>query len=246
MNYYERHLGDYAKDTALLSQGQVGAYDLLLDYYYATEKPLPLDAADLHKITRATTPAERANTAKVLAHFFTKTDAGYLKGRVEEEIERYRAKSTKAAASANARWNAVPKQSKRNANAYANALPTDSKRIAAALPSQCVGNAHQSPEEQLPFPNGNGAEPVGDPVKRLFDAGVKLLVDAGQAELPARSFIGKLRKQYDVPVVLEAVLAAETEQPSDPAAWLVKACAFRAKAGAAPTMRTMPAGSSWK
>ena len=41
MNYYNRHLGDYAKDTRHLTMLEHGAYCLLLDYYYATEKPIP-------------------------------------------------------------------------------------------------------------------------------------------------------------------------------------------------------------
>ena len=39
-NYYKRHLGDYAmKDTRHPSL-EHGAYCLLLDYYYSTEKPI--------------------------------------------------------------------------------------------------------------------------------------------------------------------------------------------------------------
>ena len=38
MNYYERHLGDYARDTGHLSMLEHGAYSLLLDRYYATRR----------------------------------------------------------------------------------------------------------------------------------------------------------------------------------------------------------------
>ena len=43
MNYYERHLGDYAKDTAHLTMIEHGAYSLLLDRYYGTEQGIPAD-----------------------------------------------------------------------------------------------------------------------------------------------------------------------------------------------------------
>jgi uncharacterized protein YdaU (DUF1376 family) len=33
VNYYERHLGDYAKDAGHLSMLEHGAYSLLLDRY---------------------------------------------------------------------------------------------------------------------------------------------------------------------------------------------------------------------
>lgn len=85
MNYYKRHLGDYSRDTAHLSQGQAGAYDLLLDWYYANERPLPLDEGDLYRIARAFTPDERRNVAKVMS-FFTKCPDGYRQKRADLEL----------------------------------------------------------------------------------------------------------------------------------------------------------------
>lgn len=82
MNYWKRHIGDYARDTAHLSQGQVGAYDLLLDWYYANERPLPSDPEDVYRITRAFTKDERKNAAKARAFF----DADGRHKRCDEEI----------------------------------------------------------------------------------------------------------------------------------------------------------------
>lgn len=85
MNYYKRHLGDYAKSLSNLSQGQVGAYDLLLDWHYANERPLPLDLDELYIIGRCRTKAERENVDRVL-RYFDKTDAGYVQKRAQEEM----------------------------------------------------------------------------------------------------------------------------------------------------------------
>ena len=46
MNYYERHLGDYSKDTAHLTMLEDGAYLLLIMDYW-TNGPLPDDDAAL-------------------------------------------------------------------------------------------------------------------------------------------------------------------------------------------------------
>jgi len=46
VNYYKRHLGDYAKDTRHLSMMEHGAYGILLDHYYATEKAIPNDLCE--------------------------------------------------------------------------------------------------------------------------------------------------------------------------------------------------------
>lgn len=89
MNYYERHLGDYAKDTGLLSMIEHGAYNLLLDRYYGTEAGIPKD--QVYRVAKANTKAERAAVDSVLAEFFKLQDGVWIKGRCEEEIERYRA-----------------------------------------------------------------------------------------------------------------------------------------------------------
>jgi uncharacterized protein YdaU (DUF1376 family) len=86
VNFYKRHLGDIAKATSHLSQGQMGAYDLLLDWHYSNEKPLPVEAADLHRIGRASSKIERANVDRVVAEFFTQTPDGYVQKRAVEEI----------------------------------------------------------------------------------------------------------------------------------------------------------------
>jgi uncharacterized protein YdaU (DUF1376 family) len=87
MNYYERHLGDYAKDTKHLSMLEHGAYGLLLDRYYSTEEGIPAD--QVYRVTGAKSKAERAAVDAVLAEFFSLSDGVWIKNRVEEEIQRY-------------------------------------------------------------------------------------------------------------------------------------------------------------
>ena len=86
MNYYNRHIGDYARDTSHLSFAEDGAYNRMLDYYYATEAPLPLDRAILYRRVRARSKAERGMIDRLLTEFFTETADGWRKGRCDEEI----------------------------------------------------------------------------------------------------------------------------------------------------------------
>jgi len=88
VNYYKRHLGDIAKSLSNLSQGRMGAYDLLLDWLYANEKPLPLHKDELYLIGRCSCKAERDNVDRVL-EYFDKTDSGYTQKRAMEEIDAY-------------------------------------------------------------------------------------------------------------------------------------------------------------
>lgn len=92
MNYYERHLGDYARDTAHLSLLEHGAYTLLLDRYYATEDGIPAD--QVHRLARARAPEEREAVDTVLAEFFHLDGGIWIHHRAEREIAKFSEKSS--------------------------------------------------------------------------------------------------------------------------------------------------------
>lgn len=90
MNYYERHLGDYSKDTAHLTMIEHGAYSLLLDRYYSTEERIP--ASQVHRIARARTKEEKQAVDSVLSEFFSLSNGSWINRRADEEIEKERKK----------------------------------------------------------------------------------------------------------------------------------------------------------
>lgn len=87
MNYYKRHLGDYAKDAGHLTMLEHGAYTLLLDRYYTTERPIA-SLVDAYRACRARTAPERAAVDAVLSEFFTMDGESYRNRRADEELER--------------------------------------------------------------------------------------------------------------------------------------------------------------
>jgi len=93
MNHYRHHLGDYAKDTMHLSPLEHGVYRLLIDAYYATEKPLPADVDACCRIARAVTRPERETVVKVLSGFFMASTDGWRHKRIDAEIDAYHAKA---------------------------------------------------------------------------------------------------------------------------------------------------------
>jgi uncharacterized protein YdaU (DUF1376 family) len=70
MNWYPRFPGDYIRDTAHLSLVEHGVYNVLLDHYYATGLPLPVDVPSLMRICRAFEDHERKAVAYVVDVFF--------------------------------------------------------------------------------------------------------------------------------------------------------------------------------
>lgn len=91
MNYYERHIGDYLKDTAHLSLIEHGVYTRLLDVYYTREHGF--QEGEAHRLIGARSRDERAAVDTVLAEFFVNTSGGmWLQERCDREIARYQAK----------------------------------------------------------------------------------------------------------------------------------------------------------
>jgi uncharacterized protein YdaU (DUF1376 family) len=84
MNYYKRHIGDYAKKAGHLSTLEHGVYTLLLDAYY--DRELAPTKAEAMRQARARSSEEVAAVEAVLTDFFTLRDGRYIQQRVEEEF----------------------------------------------------------------------------------------------------------------------------------------------------------------
>jgi uncharacterized protein YdaU (DUF1376 family) len=87
VNYYRRYMGDYMRDTMHLSFMEHGAYTLMLDAQYSTEKALPTDYDGLYRICRAMTKPEQEAVRKVADEFFPVREGGRFNLRAEREIK---------------------------------------------------------------------------------------------------------------------------------------------------------------
>lgn len=142
MNYYERHLGDYAKDTAHLTMLEHGAYCLLLDRYYATEQGIPADQA--HRVARARSREEKAAVDAVLQEFFTLDDGVWRNGRADEEI-----------AKASVKINAAKNNGKKGGRPRKGQTETQQKPSGFSVGSEMEtqSKAHQTPDTKHQTPN---------------------------------------------------------------------------------------------
>jgi uncharacterized protein YdaU (DUF1376 family) len=158
MHKYWRHIGDYAKDTRHLSILEHGAFTLMLDWCYASEKPLPEDEKVLFRLCGAFDKAEQKAVLAVRDEFFTREQSGWTQKRVLEEIADFRDKQAKAKKAADESW-----KSRRNADA----MQTHCERIQNAG-SNAMPRAHvpatnnQQPATNLLLLAPHGAEPTAD------------------------------------------------------------------------------------
>lgn len=85
MIWYKFHLGDYITHTLHLPDAEDLAYRRLLDLYYMSEKPIPLDIDSVARKIRI----DLDITESVLKEFFEHTENGYRNHRCDAEIAKY-------------------------------------------------------------------------------------------------------------------------------------------------------------
>lgn len=108
MNFWNRWIGDYLRDTRGCSLAEHGAYALLLDEYYASEKPLPDDIDRLCRLCGAITEDERLAVERVVDAFFPLAEDG-LRHNARADREVARAKPRIAIARENGRRGGRPR-----------------------------------------------------------------------------------------------------------------------------------------
>lgn len=93
MNYYKRHIGDYAAATRHLSLLEHGVYCLMLDIYYTQEKALPVDTRAVQRLVNARSEDERQAVEVILSEFFELHADGWHQPRCDTEIHHKQAVS---------------------------------------------------------------------------------------------------------------------------------------------------------
>lgn len=216
MNYYERHLGDYARDAGHLTMLEHGAYTLLLDRYYTTEQGIPAD--QVHRFCRARTREEKEAVDTVLAEFFTLTGDCWVNGRASREVTKMQAKVK--AAQENGKRGGRPRRTEQEPDGN----PPGSESVTQI-------KAHQSPvtSHHISDPDGSGVPPpilrsvepkALTPKDRVWLLGPPLLGDTPTT----RSLLGKLAKTYTDEVLARVLAEATADRPIEPKAWIVAAC----------------------
>jgi uncharacterized protein YdaU (DUF1376 family) len=178
MNYFELHIGDYQKKTAHLSLAEHGAYQLMMQIFYATESPLP-EGKVLYRMLRAESKAERSAIDSIVAQFWEKTRAGLVNGRASRElagyqefIEKQRAAGKASASKRNGGSTSVQPPYQPKDNDGSTTVPTkgptkaqpegqpnaNQKRTSQShLPSP-TSHTHLNPTHTLPVSSGSGAD----------------------------------------------------------------------------------------
>lgn len=204
MNYYKRHIGDYAKKAGHLSVLEHGVYTLLLDAYYDREQA-PTRAEAIRQ-ARARTPEEVAAVDAVLADFFTLDGDRYTQRRVEEEF--VKAEEVAKLNAAKGKLGGRPRKPK--------GKPQESRRVSEAKPDESPEKPnpliHQSTnpptDKQEPAPKGDLLDGVDPEVAADF----KALRTKLRAPITATAMKGIQREATLAGLSLEAALVVCCER----------------------------------
>jgi len=222
VNYFPFHVGDYVSATRHLSWTEDAAYRRLLDTYYTSEKPLPVELRAVCRLVLATTDEQREAVRVVLEEFFDLTEAGWINRRADTEILAMQEKQERQRERANKRWHSqvhehgnAPAMPRHKAN-YATASRSD----AGALPPTPTPTPTPTPINKEPIPDGMGSAPrkrsataarpddVAEPVWQDFQR----LRAQKRAPLTDTALAGLRREAVKAGVGLEAALAYCCEQ----------------------------------
>ena len=103
MNFFKLYIGDYQRDTGCLSIAEHGVYFLMLQYHYATEKPLPT-GKDLYRLLRCSTKADRDAVDVVAKQFWQESPGGLVNSRATKEMAEAHAYAEAQSTRAHKRW----------------------------------------------------------------------------------------------------------------------------------------------
>jgi uncharacterized protein YdaU (DUF1376 family) len=153
MHYYKHHIGDFRAGSRNMSWQERAVYRELIDEYYDTETPLPLDVGTVCRKVGARDAEMQAAVTYVLAEKFTREADGYRHARCDIEIAEYHANAEKNRA--NGSLGGRPKKPKANrvgTQSEPSGLPvgTQSQPTGKATNNQEPETTNEEPEDHSP------------------------------------------------------------------------------------------------
>ena len=156
MHYYSFNISDFNNSTRHLTRLERSIYRDLIDMYYDTEQPISNDINLVSRKIIANSEQEIEAISQILSEFFTATDNGFTKKRIDREIAIYHSKADTARA--NGKLGGRPKKSKETQDKPSGLIiGTETKPIANPEESGLKANQeprtnNQEPKEKIPYP----------------------------------------------------------------------------------------------
>lgn len=228
--YFPMYPSDFDADTGHLSMAEDGAYNRLLRLSWrCPDAKMPDDLEWIFRKSRAVTEDDKALIAAIIAEFFIRKSGKIFSARLHKEwVQANKAHEKRVSAGKN------------GGRAKAMKIKENAASNATAMPEQCSSNQNQNQNHISSVSNDTAAAAPIDPAKVAFDAGVKVLTQAGKSASSARAIVGKWRGKHGDEAVIAALGRAQREGAVDPVAFCEGV--FRQSGKSAVQRRQLPDG----
>lgn len=202
MHYYKFNISDWHLATSHLSLEEEAIYFKLINFYYDSEKAIPLETQSVCRRLRLANYLKLVET--VLHEFFIKSDDGWHHNRCDSEIEKYHHK-----AETNQKVGKLGGRPKNN--------PEITQSVSKEIPQETLTNNHK------PLTINH------KPIKSISPVGFDLFWDAYDKKVGKPNSLkawAKIRfDKYSVDEIIKAAKADKTAKPDnkfrkDPERWL--------------------------
>jgi len=193
MHYYKFNIADWYLSTSHLSLEEEAIYFRLVNHYYDTEEPIPLDTQSVVRRLRMGDRAEIADA--ILKEYFHETSKGWVHSRCNEILTNFKKQRAKNAA--NGAKGGRPKRNKGLDDSEQK--PTGFKKQSQKKPNQ---------EPLTTNHNNNKPMSTNADVRLVFDHWVLVMKKTGQAKLTKKRsscVTARLREGYTTDQLKSAI-----------------------------------------
>lgn len=183
MHYYQHHIGDFIRDTAMLSDSQTMAYLRLLWLYYESEEPLP----NKPKVLALKIGSDSETVELILEAFFQFQNDRWHHTRCDSEITSYQ-----------------ELRNRNKTNGKAGGRPKKTQSVSIGLPEESQLKPCRNPNQE---PRTNNQEPV----KRKENAKASPIACPPDVDQQVWDDWKKLRKAKKAPVTETVIKSARRE-----------------------------------
>ena len=201
MHYYKFNVADWVMNTSHLSLEEEAVYLRLVNHYYDSEQPIPLET---HSVTRRLRLGSHSETVDVvLKEFFVKTDEGWIHSKCDKLLAEYHARAERNRQNGS-KGGRKPKDEKPE-------VETEEKPSGLEVGSQkeptLVNHKLLTTNQELET-NKEPMSTEADPVVEVFDFWVKVMQKKANTSLSKKrkDKIKDRLKKYSVEEIKQAIV----------------------------------------
>jgi uncharacterized protein YdaU (DUF1376 family) len=227
------YIGDFLRDTMHLDAEQDGAYRRLIDACWLRNGLLPDNDAQFSAITKLSLRRWLA-VKPVVAAFFQVDVSGWRHKRVDFELRRAekitegkrKGGLSRNGASRSDDGTFINDQSSIAGSQLDGELDT---KLGVSIQDPSIPSPSPTPSKKDSEAYASASETaVVDPVKAMWDRGLRVLIAGGVVEKQSRGLLGKWRRDFGDAALLVAIAACEDDHATEPIAF-ISGCLARSK-----------------